>query len=80
MSPLETVTFQITYYTGREEGDIGYPYYVAACDVLHAVTDAKTLDALLENIREVTELALADEDTIAVYGVIVNPAIRIQPA
>jgi predicted RNase H-like HicB family nuclease len=40
----------------------GENYYVAESDDLHAVTQGKTLDELVANIREVVDVALEGED------------------
>ena len=75
--PHDTLTVTIEYFDGTAEGDVGYPYYVASCDQIGAVTDGRTLDELFANIREVVELALEDEDTVATYNVVPNPKINI---
>jgi predicted RNase H-like HicB family nuclease len=77
MNPNHTLHVTVEFHNGQEEGDVGYSYYVASCDQIGAVTDGRTLDELLKNLREVIELALEDEDTIAVYNVVPNPRIII---
>jgi predicted RNase H-like HicB family nuclease len=77
IQPSDTLTIIIEYYDGLDEGDDGYPYYVASCDQIGAVTDGRTLDELLKNLREVIELAFEDEDTVAAYNVVPNPRINI---
>lgn len=73
----DTIHVKVEYFTGQDEGDVGYPYYVASCDEISATTDGRTLDELFHNIREVISLALEDEDTIAVYNLIPNPRVII---
>lgn len=59
--PLETIRVNVEYFDGQEEGDVGYPYYVASSDELHFVTDAETLDELVRNIQEVILLHIEAE-------------------
>ncbi len=75
--PSDTLHVIVEFHDGQEEGDVGYPYYVASCDQIGAVTDGRTLDELLKNLREVIELAFEDEDTVAVYNLVPNPRISI---
>ncbi len=76
--PIDTLEVIVEYYDGQAEGDEGHPYYVATCDAIHAVTDGVTLEELFRNLREVIELALEDEDTIATYNVVANPRVSIK--
>jgi len=75
--PSDTLHVRVEYYDGQADGDVGYPYYVASCDQIGGVTDGRTFDELLKNLREVIELAFEDEDTVAVYNVVPNPRISI---
>jgi predicted RNase H-like HicB family nuclease len=50
----------------------GENYYVAESSDLHAVTQGKTLDELVNNIREVIEVALEGED-LAMLDIDPNP-------
>jgi predicted RNase H-like HicB family nuclease len=77
MNPDDTLHVIVEYFDGQAEGDVGYPYYVASCSQIGAVTDGRTLDELLRNLREAIELALEGEDTVAVYNVVPNPRISI---
>ena len=52
----------------------GENYYVAESLDLPVVTQGKTLDEVISNIREAVELALADGDA-ELYGVAENPSI-----
>lgn len=75
--PSDTLHVVVEYFDGQDEGDVGYPYYVASCDAIGAVTDGQTLEELFKNIREVIALALDEEDTIEVYNVVPNPRVTI---
>jgi hypothetical protein len=70
---------RVEYYTGQEEGDedTGYPYYVASCEEIVAVTDARTWGELLKNIHEMIAASLEGEDTVAVYNLSPNPRVII---
>ncbi len=76
-APSDTLHVTVEYFDGQEEGDVGYPYYVASCDAVGVTTDGRTLDALFKNLREALELALNEEDTIATYNVVQHPRIVI---
>jgi hypothetical protein len=52
----------------------GERYFVAECLDLPLVTQARTLDILMKNIREAVALALEDEDP-AIYDLEGEPAI-----
>lgn len=75
--PSDMLTIIVEYYDGQAEGDVGYPYYVASCDQIGAVTDGRTWGELLKNLHEVIELAFEGEDTAAVYNVVPNPRLII---
>jgi hypothetical protein len=75
----DMIHVRVEYFTGLEEGvdDTGYPYYVASCDELVAVTDARTWPELLRNIHDMIEASLDGEDTAAVYNLTPNPRVVI---
>lgn len=73
----DTIYVLVEYQDGQEEGDVGYPYYVASCVEIPAVTDAGTLDELVTNIRDIIAFALEDEDIVAEYQIAANPRIMI---
>lgn len=75
--PSDKLEVIIEYHDGQEDGDMGFPYYVASCPAIGGVTDGRTLAELLENLREMIALALADDDTVSVYNVIPHPRISI---
>jgi predicted RNase H-like HicB family nuclease len=50
--------------------------YVAECVDLHVVTQGDTLDETIENLHEVSALALEDEDLVA-RGLVSNPTILV---
>jgi predicted RNase H-like HicB family nuclease len=70
MSDLkETVTVNVEYFTGKEEGDEGTPYFVSSSDDLMFTTDGETFEELLVSIRECLELTMKDGDPAADFGV-----------
>ena len=73
--PRDTIHVNVDYFDGQEEGDVGYPYYVASCEEITAVTDGTTLDELLANIREMIELILEDQVAIKEFNLAPNPRI-----
>jgi predicted RNase H-like HicB family nuclease len=75
--PDDTLQVIVEYHDGQAEGDDGHPYYVATCAQIGAVTDGRTLDEVLKNLREVIELALEDEDTVETYNIVPNPRVSI---
>jgi predicted RNase H-like HicB family nuclease len=77
--PGDTLHIRVEYFTGHEDGDddVGYPYYVASCEEIVAVTDGKTWAELLKNIRDMVQASLEGEDTAAVYNLVPNPRILI---
>jgi hypothetical protein len=77
--PNDTIHVRVEYFTGFEEGtdDTGYPYYVASCDELVAVTDGRTWPELLRNIHDMIEASLDGEDTAAIYNLMPNPRVVI---
>ena len=73
----DTIHVNVEYFDGQEDGDVGYPYYVASCVEITATTDGETLDELIRNVREMIELYLEDTDTVAAFNLIPNPRIVI---
>ncbi len=73
----DTIHVMVEFFAGQDEGDVGYPYYVASCQEIAATTDGQTLDELFKNIREVISLALEDENTVEVYNLKPNPRIVV---
>lgn len=75
----DTLHVRVEYFTGFEEGeeDVGYPYYVASCEEIVAVTDGRTWNELMRNIHEMIAASLDEEDTVAVYNLIPNPRVVI---
>jgi predicted RNase H-like HicB family nuclease len=74
----DTIHVNVEYFDGQEEGDVGYPYFVASCEEITAVTDGTTLDELFANIREMIELILEDPETVAEFNLTPNPHIVIK--
>jgi predicted RNase H-like HicB family nuclease len=58
---------QVHIYKGDEQ-------YVAECVDLPVVTQAKTLDELVKNLREAVDLQLAGED-LADFDLVANPSV-----
>jgi predicted RNase H-like HicB family nuclease len=73
----DTVTVNIEFFDGQTEGDVGYPYYVASCDELHFVTDGKTFEELMINVRECLQLCLHDADSVIEYGVLPDAKVKL---
>jgi len=71
----ETLHIRIEYFDGQDEGDVGYPYYVASCDDIGLVTDGRTFEELLTNVREVLDLCFEDTDAVTEYNVVPDPRI-----
>lgn len=73
----DTLHIRVEYFTGLEEDDTGYPYYVASCDEFVGVTEGQTWGELMRNIHEMVAAALEGEDTLAVYNLVPNPRIVV---
>lgn len=73
----DTLHIRVEYFDGQGEDDTGYPYYVASCDELVAVTDGHTWHELLQNIQSMIAASLEDEDTVAMYNLVSHPRIVI---
>ena len=66
VTPLQST---ITAVVSKSEG-----WYVASCREISAVTQGRTFDELVDNLREVIELHLEGDDP-AEYGLTPNPSI-----
>ncbi len=75
----DTIHIRVEYFTGFEEGedDVGYPYYVASCAEIVAVTDGRTWGELMKNINEMLAASLEGEDTVTAYNLVPNPRVVI---
>jgi predicted RNase H-like HicB family nuclease len=73
----DTLHIQVEYYDGREEGDVGHPYYVATNAMIGLVTEGATFEELLENLQEAIAACLESEDTIAAYQLVPSPRVEI---
>lgn len=73
----DTIHVTVEYFSGRDEGDIGSPYYVASCEEIVAVTDGRTWRELMHNIHEMIAASLEGEDTIGLYDLTPQPRIVI---
>lgn len=76
---LDTIHVNVEYFTGFEQGedDVGYPYYVASCQEIVAVTEGKTWGELMQNIHEMIAAHLEGEDTLDLYNLVPNPRIIV---
>jgi hypothetical protein len=79
MDARDTLHVWVEYFTGTEGGadDVGYPYYVASCQEITAVTDGHTWNALMRSIQTMIAAHLEGEDTVALYNLVPNPRIVI---
>lgn len=73
MSSVEdTLYIDVEYSTEDEEYG---PVYIATNDRLSLVTDGRTFEELLKNLREVISVCLEDTDTIAEFNLVPNPRV-----
>ena len=72
--PKDAIHVSVEYSTEDEEYG---PVYVATCEEIAVVTDGKTLDELLANLREAISVHLQDTDTVKQFGIIANPRLII---
>jgi hypothetical protein len=73
----DTIHVNVEYFTSDEDGDVGYPYYVASCEEIVAITDGRTLDELFKSIGEMIAVHLQDVDTVAEFNLVANPRIVV---
>ncbi len=66
----DTIHVHVEYSTEDEEYG---PVYAAYCDEISVITDRRTLDELLANLREAISLHLEDVDTVAEFNLVPNP-------
>jgi len=77
MAKKDLIIF-IEYFNGQDEGDVGYPYYVATNDDIGLVTDGKTFEELRLNLRDALDACLEDIDTLTEYNLDPNPRIELR--
>jgi predicted RNase H-like HicB family nuclease len=70
----EIIHVYVEYSTEDEEYG---PVYIASCLELDVVAYGKTLDELLNNLREAIASHLAGVDTLTQYNLIPNPRIMM---
>lgn len=70
----DTLTIAIEYNT--EDEDYG-PVYIASNDQIGLVTDGKTFEGLLENLKDAIAACLDDTDTIALFNLQPHPHIEL---
>lgn len=81
MGEIKTlVHIDVEYFDEQEEGDVGYPYYVAHSADLHFTTDGRTFEELLAHMQECLQLCLEDGDSIAEYGVAPDARVQLMEA
>jgi hypothetical protein len=74
----DTLHIRVEYFSGHDaDDDTGYPYYVASCDEIVAVTDGRTWNDLLRNVHTMIAAALEGEDTQRIYNLLPQPRIVI---
>lgn len=71
----DTVHVNVEY---NIEDEVYGPVYVATCEEISVVTDGRTLDELLANVREAISLHLEDVDTAAVFNLTPNPRMVLR--
>ena len=69
-------TFHVCVEYNMEDEEYG-PYYLASCVELSIVIDGRTLDELLENIREAIALHLQGMGAAAQYNFAEYPRVMI---
>ena len=70
--PKDTLTISVEFST--EDEDYG-PVYVATNDDIGLVTDGRTFDELLSNLRDALAACLDDTDTVAEFNLKQNPRV-----
>lgn len=75
----DTLHVKVLHYTGFEdgEGDVGHPYYTAACEEINAMTDGATWGELMRNLHKMLAAFLDGADTVALYNLTPNPRIEV---
>lgn len=75
-APQTTLYIDVEYNTDDE----GYgTLYIATNDAIGLVTDGKSFEELLENLKDALDACLGDIDTIAEYNLIPSPHIQYRP-
>jgi hypothetical protein len=73
--PDSHLTIDVEYNTE----DVQYgAVYIATNNQIGLVTDGRTFDELLANLKEALDACLGDIDTVAAYNVIPNPEIELR--
>jgi predicted RNase H-like HicB family nuclease len=71
-SPQTTLYVNVEYSTDDEKDG---PVYVASNDALSLVTDGRSFEELLVNLREAIAVCLEDTDTVAEFNLLPNPRV-----
>src|SRR5438874_4591188 len=69
----DTIYVTVEYFSAEEDRDA---YYVASSDELSLVTDGKTFEELLKNLREAISLLLED-DVRSDFNLVEKPRVVI---
>jgi len=73
----EILYIDVEYSTEDEEYG---PVYVATNRDIHLVTDGRTFEELLENLKDAVAVCLEDTDTIGLFNLAPNPRIVVKVA
>jgi predicted RNase H-like HicB family nuclease len=72
---IEVIHVNVEYLDGHEEGDVGYPHFMASCEELNTATDAESFEELFANIQQMLERCL--KTTGAHHGIDPDAIIKI---
>ncbi len=70
--PQDTLVINVVYST--EDKDYG-PVYVATNDQIGLVTDGKTFEELVSNLREALAVCLDDAEALKQFNLVADPRI-----
>jgi len=76
MSELNTTLYIDVQYNTEDE-EYG-PMYIATNDEIGLVTDGKSFEELLQNLKEALDACLSDVDTIAEYNLVPHPQVELR--
>jgi predicted RNase H-like HicB family nuclease len=73
--PNSTLYIEVQYNTEDEEYG---PMYIATNDDIGLVTDGKSFEELLENLKDALDACLSDVDTVAEYNLVPHPHVELR--
>jgi predicted RNase H-like HicB family nuclease len=73
--PNTKLTIDVDYNT--EDAEYG-AVYIATNNQIGLVTDGRTFDELLTNLKEALDACLGEIDTVAAYNLISNPEVELR--